>query len=282
MAFPDERDRNLIRHAERIENLATNLCDWLATHNPARREKDLLPVAESDEFEVLQLRRLAGNLYTSAKVPVVFDPRVSNTLLGHLAGAVNGAAVARGTSFLKDRLDTPVFAKGITIVDDPRRRRGLRARPFDGEGLATSRRNIVEDGVLKTWILDLRSARQLGLRPTGNAVRGTSSPPAPAPSNLFMEPGSRSPAELMADIDTGFYVTEVMGFGLNPVTGDYSRGASGFWIDHGELAYPVSEVTIAGNVKDMFRNLIAADDLTFRYGTDAPTVRIDAMTVAGT
>ena len=227
------------------------------------------------------VRRLRPRKVRTVKVPVVFDPRVANTLLNHFAGAVNGSAIARGTSFLKGRMDEPVFASGIRVVDDPLRPRGLRSRPFDGEGIATKRRALVEDGVLKSWILDLHSARKLGLATTGHAVRGVASAPSPAASNLYLEPGSCTPAELMADIRSGFYVTELMGFGLNPVTGDYSRGASGFWIENGERAYPVSEVTVAGNAKAMFRNLRPADDLQFRFGTNSPTVRIDGLTVAG-
>lgn len=227
------------------------------------------------------VRRLNPRRAASAEVPVVFDPRVSASLLGHLAGAINGATVARGTSFLKDRMGERIFADGITIVDDPLRRRGLRSKPFDAEGVATQRRDVVEDGRLTTWILDLRSARQLSLKSTGHATRGPSSPPSPSPTNFYLAPGSQSPAELMADITSGLYVTELIGMGVNGVTGDYSRGAAGFWIEGGELAYPVSEITIAGNLKDMFARMSAADDLEFRFGTDAPTVRIDAMALAG-
>lgn len=227
------------------------------------------------------VKRLDARKMKSQKVPVVFDPRVSNSLVSHLAGAINGSAVARGTSFLKDMLGTSVFSAGITIVDDPLRKRGLRSRPFDAEGIATERRNIVEDGTLTTWLLDLRSARKLGMKTTGHAVRGVSSPPSPAAANLYLEPGELAPDELIAGISSGFYVTELMGFGLNAVTGDYSRGASGFWIEDGEIAYPVSEVTIASNLKHMYRNLTPASDLAFRYGVDAPTVRIEGMTVAG-
>ena len=227
------------------------------------------------------VRRLAPRKVASTQVPVVFDPRVADSQLRHLAGAVNGAAVARGTSFLRDRLRQQVFAKGVGIIDDPHRRRGLKSRPCDGEGAATGRRAIVEDGVLQTWLLDSSSARQLGLKATGHASRGVGAPPSPAPSNLYLEPGACTPAELMADIASGFYVTELIGFGVNAVTGDYSRGASGFWIENGAIAYPVSELTIAGNLKDMFRALTPADDLVFRAGTDSPTVRIEGMTVAG-
>jgi len=174
-----------------------------------------------------------------------------------------------------------VLPAHVDIVDDPHRRRGLRSKPFDGEGLPNRKSLLVEDGVLKTWVLDLRSARQLGLKSTGHAARGTSSPPGPSTNNLYMPPGGLSPAALMADVASGFYCTELIGFGVNNVTGDYSRGAAGFWIESGEIAYPVSEITIAGNLKDMFLNLAAADDLVFRHGTDAPTLRVDGMTVAG-
>jgi len=227
------------------------------------------------------VKRLGARKAATGRFPVVYDPRVSNGLLRHLAGAISGPAVARGTSFLKDKMGEAIFAPGITIVDDPHRPRGLRSKPFDGEGIANGRRNVIEHGCLTTWILSLSSARQLGLETTGHAARGTSGPPAPSVSNLFMEPGTAGPAELMADIGQGFYVTELMGMGVNTVTGDYSRGASGFWIENGELAHPVSEVTVAGNLKDMFLALTPADDLEFRYGTDAPTLRIDDMTVAG-
>jgi PmbA protein len=212
---------------------------------------------------------------------VIYDPRVAGGIVRHLAGAINGAAVARGTTFLKNKLGEQIFSPSITIVDDALRRRGLRSKPFDGEGVATRRHAIVEKGVLKTWILDLCSARQLKMETTGHASRGTSSPPSPGTTNLYLEPGAVDPKALMADIKSGFYITELIGFGVNGVTGDYSRGAGGFWIEDGQLAFPVSEVTVAGNLTDMFRNLTAADDLEFCYGTDAPSLRIDGMTVAG-
>ncbi len=227
------------------------------------------------------VKRLGARKAATGRFPVVYDPRVSNGLLRHLASAISGPAVARGTSFLKDKMGEAIFADGITIVDDPHRPRGLRTKPFDGEGIANGRRNVIEHGCLTTWILSLSSARQLGLETTGHAARGTSGPPGPSVTNLFMEPGAASPAELMAEIAQGFYVTEMMGMGVDTVTGDYSRGASGFWIENGELADPVSEVTVASNLKDMFLALTPADDLEFRYGTDAPTLRIDGMTVAG-
>jgi PmbA protein len=214
-------------------------------------------------------------------VPIVFDPRVSRGLLGHLVGAIGGPAIARGTSFLKDKLGQRIFPESVTITEDPHRRRGLRSKPFDGEGVANHRRAIIDRGVLTTWLLDLRSARQLGLKTTGHATRGTSSPPAPSPTNLWLEPGALTRAALLGGVAKGLYVTELMGFGVNGVTGDYSRGAAGFWIENGALAFPVSEVTIAGNLKDMFLNVTVADDLEFKTGSDAPTVRIDGMTLAG-
>ena len=227
------------------------------------------------------VRRLGARKAATGKVPVVFDPRISGGLIRHMASAINGNAVARGTSFLKDKLGERIFAQGLTVIDDPHRPRGLRSKPVDGEGVANSRRKVIDDGVLTTWILDLRSARQLGLATTGHAARGTSAPPMPATTNLYLEPGAATPQALMADIDQGFYVNEMMGMGVNGVTGDYSQGAAGFWIEHGEITYPVSEMTVAGNLKDMFMNLSAANDLVFRYATNAPTLRVEGMTVAG-
>jgi PmbA protein len=227
------------------------------------------------------VKRLSPRKVKSQSVPVVFDPREAAGLLGHFAGAISGAAIARGVSFLKDRMNQPVFASGITIIDDPHRVRGLRSKPFDGEGVANRRRALIDKGVLTTWLLDCASARQLGLETTGHAARGTGGPPSPSATNLYMEPGPLSPQALIADIKQGFYVTELMGMGVNGVTGDYSRGAAGFWIENGEIAYPVSEVTIAGNLKDMFAHLTQADDLVFRQGINAPTLRVEGMTLAG-
>jgi PmbA protein len=189
--------------------------------------------------------------------------------------------VARGTSFLKDRLGQRVMPQGITVLDDPTRRRGLRSRPFDGEGTPTSPRAFIEDGVLTSWVLDGRSARQLGMRSTGHASRGTGGPPGPGPTNLYLAAGRCTPSELMADIKLGLYATELIGMGVNGVTGDYSRGAAGFMIRDGAIAEPVAEITIAGNLTEMFSRLTPANDLVFRRGTDSPTVRIEGMTVAG-
>jgi PmbA protein len=212
---------------------------------------------------------------------VVFEPRVASGLIGHLLGAINGISVARGTSFLKDKLGQAVFQPGIEIREEALRPRGHRSRPFDAEGLPTGDRSLVADGVLQTWVLDLATARQLGLRSTGNASRGTAGPPSPSVSNVILRPGSESPEALIGGIERGLYVTEMMGMGVNGVTGDYSRGAAGFWIENGALSYPVSEVTIASNLKEMFKRLTPASDLVLRTGMDAPTLAIEGMTVAG-
>jgi PmbA protein len=189
--------------------------------------------------------------------------------------------VARGTTFLQDKLGQAVFASGVTIVDDPLRADGLRSRAFDAEGIRTERRRLVDQGVLITWLLDCASARRLGLSTTAHAARDVSSAPSPVPTNAYIEPGAATPDELISDIKEGLYVAEMLGMGVNMVTGDYSRGAAGFWIENGAIGWPVSEVTIAGNLAEMFARLTPASDLEFRYGIDAPTLRIDGMTVAG-
>jgi PmbA protein len=227
------------------------------------------------------VERLNPRKVETKRVPVVFDRRVAGSLVGHLAAAINGAAVARKTSFLKDRLGERLFKAGISVVDDPLRKRGLRSRPFDAEGVATKRLAVVEDGVLKSWFLDSATARELELSTTGHAQRGVSSTPSPGASNLHLSAGKDPPEALLADIAEGFYVTDLIGMGVNQVTGDYSRGASGFWIENGKRGYPVSEVTIAGNLIDIFRELSPANDLEFRFGTNAPTVRVEGLTVAG-
>jgi PmbA protein len=247
-----------------------------------RRSADLeSPEAVGKRAGERTIARLHPRKAKSQAVPVVFDPRESGGLLGHLSGAISGSAIARGVSFLKECLGQQIFDASITVIDEPHRPRGLRSKPFDGEGVANTRMAIIENGVLKTWLLDCASAKQLGLQTTGHAARGTGGPPHPSSTNFYMQPGPLSPEELMADIAEGFYITELMGMGVNGVTGDYSRGASGFWIENGRIAYPVSEVTIAGNLKEMYRRLVPANDLVFRYGTNAPTCRIEGMTVAG-
>ncbi|MBV9329933.1 MAG: TldD/PmbA family protein, partial [Alphaproteobacteria bacterium] len=204
----------------------------------ARHSGDLEPaVAIGRRAGERTVRRLGARKVKSQSLPIVYDPRVSMSLLGHFAGAISGASIARGVSFLKDSMDQQVFAPGIRIIDDPHRMRGLRSKPFDGEGVANSCHALVENGLLRSWLLDCASARQLGLRSTGHAARGTGGPPSPSPTNLYMEAGSLSPQALMSSIREGFYVTELIGMGVNGVTGDYSRGATGFWISNGELTH---------------------------------------------
>jgi PmbA protein len=227
------------------------------------------------------VKRLNPRKVTTRRVPIVFDTRISSSLVNHLAGAANGSAIARKTSFLRDKLGERILAPGIDIVDDPLRKRGQRSRSFDAEGVATKVLNLVEDGVLKTWLLDSATARELDLETTGHAQRGVSSMPYPGPSNLYLKPGIQSREALIGEIKDGFYVTELIGAGVNLVTGDYSRGASGFWIENGECTYAVSEVTIAGHLTEIFASLQPANDLTFRYGTNAPTLRVEGLTVAG-
>ena len=214
------------------------------------------------------------------RYPVLFDPRVAGSLLGHFTGAITGSSVARKSSFLQDKLGQRVFARGISIVDDPLRPRGLRSRPFDGEGLAVASTALVDDGLLRTWIADSASARQLGIAPTGHAVRGASGPPGAGPSNLYIAPGTRSREELLAAFPEAVLVTELIGQGVNGVTGDYSRGAAGFMVRDGAIAEPVAEITIASNLIDMFATLEPGSDLEFRRGIDSPTLLVPEMTVA--
>ena len=225
--------------------------------------------------------RLDPGKVESGPMPVVFEPRVGSSLLGHLTGAIAGQAITRKTSFLLEALGTRVFREGICVEDDPHRPHGLRSRPFDGEGLPVSPVRLIDDGMLETWLLDSASARQLGLEPTGHAARGIGGAPGVTTSNLFMAAGKVPVATLIGDIARGVYVTELIGQGVNPVTGDYSRGAAGFLIEDGEITRPIAEFTVAGNLRDMFLALTPANDLVFRYGTNVPTLRVDGMTVAG-
>jgi PmbA protein len=248
----------------------------------ARHASDLKdPAAVGKSAGERTIARLNPRAAKSQKVPVVYDPRASSGLVGHFAGAISGASIARGVSFLKDKMGQAIFAPSINIIDDPHRVRGPRSKPFDGEGVANARMALIENGVLKAWLLDTASARQLGLTTNGRAARGTGGPPSPSTTNLYMEPGPLSRDELIADIKQGFYITELMGMGVSNVTGDYSRGAAGFWIENGKIAYPVSGVTVAGNLKDMFQHMTPASDLEFRHGTNAPTIRVEGMTLAG-
>lgn len=227
------------------------------------------------------VKRLNPVKLKSGMMPIVFDPRVGSGLVGHLIGAITGSAIARKTSFLLDALGTQVMGKGIVLRDDPHRVRGLRSKPFDGEGLPTEPRAIIDDGVLTTWLLESASARQLGLEPTGHASRGVGGAPGAALTNVYLEPGTLSPEALFGDIVQGVYVTELIGQGVNPVTGDYSRGASGYLIENGKIGPAVAEITIAGNLRDMLLAIVPASDLEIKRGIDVPTTRIDGMTVAG-
>ncbi len=225
--------------------------------------------------------RLNPGKLASGPMPVVFSPRVSGTLVGHLLGAMTGAAIARRASFLLDKDGTQLFDSGIDVIDDPHRPRALRSRGFDGEGLPTAPRKLIDGGRITGWLMDSAAARQLGAKPTGHAVRGGGGAPGAGASNVHLAAGSVSPAELMADIADGVYVTELIGHGINGVTGDYSRGAAGFRIVNGVVAGPVAEFTVAGNLIDMFKALTPANDLEWFRAVNVPTLRVDGMTIAG-
>lgn len=227
------------------------------------------------------VRRLNARKVETGRFPVVCDPRVARGIAGHLAAAINGASVARKSSFLRDMMGRRVAAATVTVTDDPLRRRGLSSRPFDGEGVAGEPLTMVENGILRHWFLSTAAARQLALPATnGRGIRASSSV-NPGSTNLAIEPGEATPEELIGRVGAGFYVTEVFGQGVDLVTGDYSRGAAGFWIEDGALADPVSEVTIASNLKDMFLHMTPASDLDRNFGTAAPTLLIEGMTLAG-
>jgi len=227
------------------------------------------------------VRRLDPGKLPSGTMPVVFDPRIGGGLIGSLIGAMSGPSIARRTSFLLGREDEDLFGEDIVIIDDPHRPRGLRSKPFDGEGVATAPRRLIDGGRLTGWLLNSASARQLGLATTGHATRGIGGAPGVGATNVHLEPGRVSPADLIADIARGLYVTEMIGHGVNAVTGDYSRGASGFIIENGEITRPVDEITVAGNLIDMYRSLVAANDLEHRRTVNVPTLRVEGMTVAG-
>jgi len=242
-----------------------------------------LPPPESIGQEAANrtISRLNPTKLTSQSLPVIFEPRVGKQLLGAFASAISGAAIARGTSFLKDAMGQEIFAPGITITDDPLRPRGLASRPCDGEGVVVRKLSPVTRGVLKSWFLDTRSANQLGLKTTGHAARSMASAPMPAPSNLYIEAGATPLSEFLAADETALYITETFGHGVNLITGDYSQGASGFLLRRGERVATISEITIAGNLRAMFLALAVADDLAFDYGINTPTLRIERMAIAG-
>lgn len=242
-----------------------------------------LPDAASigKEAAARAVARLSPRKIASQTAAVYFEPRAGRQLLSAFASAISGSAIARGTSFLKDMLGKKVFGDTIRITDDPLMARGLSSRAFDAEGVAVRTMNLVENGVLTSWLLDTRSANQLGLTTTGHAARGLASAPSPSPSNLYLAAGDKNPNALMRDIGDGLYVTETISHGVNLITGDFSVGASGFWVEKGVRVFPVSEVTIAGNLRDMFKELIPANDLQFRYSINVPTLAIPSLTIAG-
>lgn len=247
----------------------------------ARHLADLEP---PEEIGTRAAKRAVARLSPIKVAPgvlqVLFDSRVAATLLGHFVAAISGSAIARQSSFLIDALGTQLFAQGITIHDDPFRRRGLRSRAFDSEGLTVNGSELVSDGVLNSWLAESASARQLGIAPTGHAVRGVSGSPGAGPSNLYLAPGSIDRTDMIKGVKRGVLVTELIGQGVNGVTGDYSRGAAGFLIENGEITAPVAEITIASNLKQMFATMVPASDLRFRRGVDSPTLMIPEMTVA--
>ena len=245
-------------------------------------EKDLTKTSlvgkKAGEFAV---NKLNPKKIKTSKIPVIFSPRVANSFLRHLSVAINGNYITRGTSFLKKKLNKKIFSSNINIIDNPLKKKGLQSKPFDGEGLETKKTQIVDNGVLKTWFLDLATANQLKLKSTGHASRGISSPPTPSPTNLYFEPGNTSPENLIGNIKKGIYVTELMGSSVNLTNGDYSRGGSGFWIDKGQITYPINEITIADNLNDIFKKITLANDLIFKQGLNSPTMLIEDMIVAG-
>ncbi len=228
------------------------------------------------------LRRLGARKVKTMRAPVIFDPDMAAGLIRSLAGAASGPSLYKGASFLTNRLDTQIAAAHVSIIDDGRMLAKLGSKPFDGEGLATNRKNLVENGVLKTYLLDCYSARKLKMMPTGNASRGVGDAPGVSTTNLYLQPGPSTPEEIIWSVKNGLYVTELIGFGVNGVTGDYSRGAGGLWIENGELAYPVQEITIAGNLKEMFLGIeMIGNDLRWRSSVVSPTIKIAEMTIAG-
>ena len=227
------------------------------------------------------LARMGATKPLTGKYPVIFDPRVSRSIAGHFASAINGSAIARKTSFLKDMLNKQIANPAINIIDDPFLKRGLGSRLFDAEGLGSRKYTLIKDGILQQWLLDLSSAKQLNLKPSGNAKRGISGPPSPGTSNFMISPGDVTPENLIKNVSEGFFVTDMIGSSVSMITGDYSRGASGFWIKNGELSIPITEATIAGNLKEMFMTLQPANDIDYSHSINSPTLLIEGMTIAG-
>jgi PmbA protein len=227
------------------------------------------------------IKRLNPKQPPTGKYPVIFDTRVSSSLVGHIMSAINGAAIARGSSWLRDKMEMKILPSSLSITEDPFRKKIFGSRPFDGEGLPVTRRSFIKNGVLKSWILDLHSARKLNLHSTGNASRSISSQPAPSVGNIELTTSSLSYNDLLKKMETGLLITSFIGSTINPTTGDYSRGASGFWVESGEIAYPVNECTIAGNLNDMIRNIIPANDVKWHLSYLIPSILIDGLTIAG-
>ena len=245
-------------------------------------QSDLRPAADIGRVAGQRaVERLDARKPVTGTYPVLFDERISSSLIGHLMAAANGSAIARGGSWLIDALGEPILPDDVSLIEDPHRPRISGSRPFDAEGLATHKRTVIENGVLTGWTLDLSSARKLGMASTGNAVRGTSGPPSPASGNLRLTEGPHSRADLIRDMGTGLVVTSMIGSTINPNTGDYSRGAAGFWVENGALAYPVNECTIAGNLRDMLRRIIPANDARTHLSRVVPSLLIEGMTLAG-
>src|SRR6266446_3422178 len=228
------------------------------------------------------LRRLGGRKVKTARVPIVFDPMVANSILGHIFEGINGDSVYRGASFLAGKLGQKIAGDQVNVIDDGTMPGGFGTSPFDGEGVPTRRTVVIENGVLKSYLLNTYTAKKLGLQTTANASRGLAGTPGIGPGNYFLQQGKKPPKEIIGDVKEGLYVTEFLGHGANLVTGDYSRGASGLWISGGEFVYPVEEITVAGNLKEMFFNISEiANDLEFRGSVASPTIRIDGLTVGG-
>jgi PmbA protein len=243
---------------------------------------DLMDAAEVGRIAAERtIERAGARKPPTGSYPVLYDERISSGLIGHLVAAINGTAVARGASWLRDALGEPVLPKGLDLIEDPHRPRVGGSRPFDAEGLATTRRALVENGVLTGWILDLATGRKLGLPSTANASRGASAPPSPSVGNLELTQGDKDRATLMRDMGTGLLVTSMIGASINPTTGDYSRGASGFWVENGEIAYPVNECTIAGNLRDMLRTVVPANDARPHLSRVIPSLLVEGLTLAG-
>lgn len=254
--------------------------DWASESRIFRAD---LPSPESigAEAAARTIARFGSRKPPSGGYPVLFDERVASSLIGHLTSAINGSAIARGASWLRDALGKPVLPPGFDLREDPHRVRISGTRPFDAEGLATQPRLWVQDGVLTGWVLDLASARKLGMTSTANASRGPTAPPSPSLSNLWLKPGTASRQDLLRDMGTGLLVTSLIGSTINPTTGDYSRGASGFWVENGQITYPVSEGTIAGNLRDMLLRLTAANDARPHLSTQVPSLLVEGLTIAG-